>query len=188
MSGKSLNFLINVHLILSCFFLPAAVLFFITGACYTMGIVGSYQTKEYVLPVDAPLQADLDTCRAMAMALLESEGFSPPSGGERIRRTGASFVYEWTGSNRDVLLSPAEDPGKVRAEVKNTTFFRRMVQLHKAKGGAFFKWYAVGFAISFMVVLVTGAVMSLLRPSLRKKAIAAAGSGLIALALFILLS
>lgn len=188
MPRQSVNAFITVHLILSCFFLPAAVLYLITGACYTMGYTGSYITTVHMLPLDAPLQADLDACRALAKGLLETEGIIPPSGGEKIRRVGTSFVYEWTGSNRDVLLSPTENPAQVRLEVKNTTLFRRMVQLHKAKGGVLFKGYAVAFSAALMVSLISGAVIAWLRPSLRKLSIAAACSGLIALALFILWS
>ncbi len=188
MPRQSINLFITIHLIASCFFLPGALLFLVTGACYTMDIKGSYQTIRHTLPLDASLQPDLDACRAMTAAFLEAEGVAPPNGGDRIRRFGTSFAYEWHGSNRDVLLSPTEDPAQARIEIKNTTFFRRMVQLHKAKGGALFKWYAVAFAIAMMITLVTGVIVAWLRRSLRIQALVASGLGVLMFLVLVLLS
>jgi hypothetical protein len=188
MPRPTVNLLIHLHLIASSFFMPAAILYIVTGALYTIDIKGTYVTVEHSLPLETPLRPDLDACRAISEAFLSGEGIAAPSGGDRIRRFGTSFAYEWHGSNRDVLLSPTEDPETARIEVKNTTFYRRMVQLHKAKGGGLFKAYAVAFSAAILVVLLTGSLVAWLRPPLRIEALVSTGLGLLALALFIFLS
>lgn len=188
MPRSPVNFFITIHLIASCFFLPGTVLFLVTGAFYTVDIKGNYVTTEYTLPLDAPLRPDLDACRAMTAAFLAAEGIVPPSGGDRIRRFGTSFAYEWHGSNRDVLLSPTDDAGHARLEVKDTTFYRRLVQLHKAKGGTLFKGYAVALSFFLMVVLVSGAIVAWLRRPLLIQALVSTALGVIVLIVFMLLS
>lgn len=182
------SFLILTHVIFSCLFLPVALLFLITGACYTMGITGSYITTEKSMPLTTPLQPDLDVCRGMVMSYLKETGMAPPTGSDRLRRIGASFTYEWTGSNRDVLLSTTGNPEQVRLEIKDTTFFRRMVQLHKAKGGRAFKVYAVTFAAALVLVLATGFVVAWLRQSLRKYALISTAAGIVLFSVLLMLS
>ncbi len=188
MLQKTVNLFVSIHLIASCFFLPAAIIFLVTGALYTVDIKGSYETETYPLPLDAPLEPDLDACRAMTEAFLEAEGIAPPSGGDRIRRFGTSFAYEWHGSNRDVLLSPTDDPSEAVIEVKDTTFYRRMVQLHKAKGGAIFKGYAVVFSVALVLILVTGYIVAWTRQPLRMQTVLSTVLGLIVFILVVLLS
>ena len=188
MPKQAVNLLIHLHLIASCFFMPAAILYIVTGAMYTIDIKGSYVTVVHSLPLETPLRPDLDACRAIVETFLSNEGIPSPSGGERMRRFGTSFAYEWHGSNRDVILSPTEDPAIARLEVKNTTFYRRLVQLHKAKGGGLFKAYALFFSAAILVVLLTGALVAWLRPLLRVEALVAAALGVLALIITVLLS
>jgi len=53
-------------------------------------------------------------------------------------------------------------------QVKETSWHRQFVQLHKAKGGEPFKVYAVVFAIALLLLLVSGYTMAWQMPKLRK--------------------
>ena len=91
-----------------------------------------------------------------------------PAGGAKIKKAGASFAFEWTGSRRDVLLEPTADPLSATLTVKETTWYRNLVQLHKAKGGEIFKIYAAFLAIGLFVILLTGFLMAVQMPRYRK--------------------
>jgi hypothetical protein len=45
-------------------------------------------------------------------------------------------------------------------KIKNTSWHRQFVQLHKAKGGALFKVYATAFATALLLLLISGFTMA----------------------------
>ncbi|NYT46742.1 MAG: hypothetical protein H0A75_02915 [Candidatus Methanofishera endochildressiae] len=50
--------LVKAHMALAAFILPVAILFVITGALYTWGKKGDYETQTVVLPLKQPMQQD----------------------------------------------------------------------------------------------------------------------------------
>ena len=65
-------------------------------------------------------------------------------------------MLEWTGSSKDVILEPTDKKLIAKLTVKHTTWYRHLVQLHKAKGGNPFKVYAAILAISLALLLASG--------------------------------
>jgi len=51
--------LMKIHALLAAFILPAAVMFFVTGALYTWGIKGDYDTTTHKINLEKPLQGEL---------------------------------------------------------------------------------------------------------------------------------
>jgi hypothetical protein len=76
------------------------------------------------------------------------------------QRIGSSFKLEWTGSNIDVVVEPTLQPLIAKLQIKNTSWHRQFVQLHKAKGGALFKVYATAFATALLLLLISGFTMA----------------------------
>ena len=52
------SFLVHTHLIFAALLLPVLLMFAITGAFYTWGIKGSFETTEYDIVLSQPLQKD----------------------------------------------------------------------------------------------------------------------------------
>lgn len=153
----------KVHALLAAFILPAAIIFFVTGALYTWGIKGNYDTSTHELHLKKPIQGELDVLVALAKKDLEE-----PPDQAKIKRIGASFRLEWTGSNMDIIIVPASQPLIAKLEIKNTGWHRQFVQLHKAKGGTPFKVYAATFATALLLLLISGFIMAWQMPKLRK--------------------
>jgi hypothetical protein len=124
----------KVHALLAAFILPAAIMFFVTGALYTWGIKGNYDTSTHELHLKKPIQGELDELIALAKKELQKKDLEEPSGHAKIKRIGASFRLEWTGSNMDIIIEPTSQPLIAKLEIKNTGWHRQFVQLHKAKG------------------------------------------------------
>ncbi|CAA0099007.1 Uncharacterised protein [BD1-7 clade bacterium] len=160
--------LMKIHVLLAAFILPAALMFFITGALYTWGVKGGYDTETYTITLQQPLQPNLDQLLPMAQQQLADKGLSLPTGNAGVKKLGTSFAFSWSGSNRDMSISPTHDPLKARVTIKDTGFYRHFVQLHKAKGGVAFKVYAAFFAASLLLILLSGFVMAWQTPKLKK--------------------
>lgn len=179
--------LTRLHMLLAAFMFPAALMFLITGGFYTWGLTGSHDSSDHMIALSQPLAKDEAALQAVAAAELDRRGIEAPSGKPRIRSIGESWHLEWTGSQRDVLLEPIADTRQARLTIKEATWYRNLVQLHKAKGGVVFKVYATGLAISLFILLATGFLLAWRVPSLRRAAniSALAGLGLFFGALFL---
>lgn len=171
------NSLMKLHMLMATFMLPVALMFLLTGALYTWGIKGHYDTTEYELRLAEPLTDDLSRLTDIAVAELQRLQIEPPSGKAGVKTAGTSFRLEWTGSRRDVLLAPTDNPSVARLSIKETQLHRHFVQLHKAKGGQGFKIYAAVFATTLLLILISGFVLAWKIPRYRKMAAVSLAAG-----------
>lgn len=180
--------LMKAHALLAAFILPVAIMFFITGALYTWGIKGNYNTTAYELNLKKPIQGELAELVALATKELQKQNIDPPSGQPKIKKIGNSFKLEWTGSQMDIIVEPTSQPLIAMLQIKNTSWHRQFVQLHKAKGGTPFKVYAVAFAVALLLLLISGFVMAWQMPKLRKLTLASAIFGIVVFVVMVVAS
>jgi len=170
--------LIKVHLLLAAFIFPAALMFIVTGAFYTWEIKGSYNAEVHMLPLQTPLTDEKLILVDIVNRELEQRSIEQPSGKAKVKKNGTSFQLEWTGSKRDVVLEPTEDALLAKLTVKETTWYRNFVQLHKAKGGQLFKVYAAVMAVALFMILLSGFIMAWQIPKYRTMAITFSAAGI----------
>jgi hypothetical protein len=170
--------LIKAHALLAAFILPVAVMFFVTGALYTWGIKGDYDTSYHELHLKNPIQDNLIELTALITTELEKQNIEKPSGQAKIKKVGTTFWLEWSGANRDIILKPTSQPLVAKLEIKNTRWHRQFVQLHKAKGGTPFKVYAAAIATALLLLLLTGFIMAWQMPKLRNLTLVSASLGI----------
>jgi hypothetical protein len=175
-------------MLLAAFVLPVAIMFLVTGGLYTWGQKGSYVTETVELPLAQPIAGDEALLTGLVTQLLSDRGLQPPSGGAKIKKAGTSFLFEWTGADIDIELEPTADPFVAKLKIKDTTWYRHLVQLHKAKGGILFKYLAAFFAVSLLVILISGTLMAMQLPKYRGQALLAMAGGFAVLITAILLS
>jgi hypothetical protein len=170
--------LMKVHALLAAFIFPVALMFMVTGGLYTWGIKGSYSNTVYEIPIREALQPELATLKALAASELDKLELSYPSGEAKVKSIGSSFMLEWTGSSKDISLESSDNKLMAKLTVKETSWYRNLVQLHKAKGGVIFKVYAAVFAISIGLILFSGFMMAWQAPKLRRLTIGAVMAGI----------
>lgn len=180
--------LIALHLGLAAFMLPAALMFLITGGLYTWGIKGGYSDSVHQLALTQPLSADLGALQALARTELAARDLAPPSGTASLKRNGGHFHLEWTGADLDLQLAPTADPRVAELRLRDTSAYRHLVQLHKAKGGTAFKVYAAAFAVSLLLLLLSGLTLAWQLPRYRRLTLGALGAGALGFATALLLS
>jgi len=173
-----------VHASLAAFFLPLGLLYAITGGLYVLDIKGKYVTTDYQVETEQPLPTELSGLLAVAEDELRSRNLDFPTGSARIRKGGTSQYLEWTGTRRDIELHPTTDPNQAVLKVKDTTLHRYFVQLHKAKGGAWFNAFAPVWAVGLIGLLVTGVVLTFYATRYLRTALVASVLGLVAFVLF----
>lgn len=178
--------LMKLHVLIAVFILPVAIMFFVTGAFYTWGIKGDYETTVQKLHLKTPLQEERSYLINVVETELNKQEVSLPTGKAKIKKIGQSFLLEWTGANKDVVLEPTLNPLIAQLKIKNTGWHRHFVQLHKAKGGVAFKVYATILAVGLLFLLMSGFIMAWQLPKLRKMTLVSTCFGLVFfIALFI---
>lgn len=180
--------LMKIHALLAAFILPVTVMFAVTGGLYTWGIKGSYNNDVFEISLDAPLSKDSDALVNLINTQLQQRDISQPEGEPKVKSFGSHFRLEWTGSSKDVILEPSENPQIATLTIKHTTWYRNLVQLHKAKGGTAFKVYAAVFATALGLLLVSGFIMAMQTPKLRTPTMVSSLIGLLSFIAFISLS
>jgi len=171
--------LMKIHALLAAFILPVAIMFFVTGALYTWGIKGDYDTTTHEVNLNTPIQGELSELVAIATKELKKHNIGAPTGKAKIKKIGDAFKLEWTGSKVDVILEPTSKPLIAELKIKKTGWHRQFVQLHKAKGGEPFKIYAVVLTTALLILLISGFIMAWQMPKLRKLTLATTSLGII---------
>ena len=180
--------LMKVHALLASFILPVAIMFMVTGALYTWGIKGNYTNDVYEVQLSKPIQSNVSELTNIAQLELEKLATSYPEGEPLLKVYGSHFLLEWTGSSKDVILEPTDNELIAKLTVKHTSWYRNLVQLHKAKGGIAFKIYAVVLAISIGVLLISGFIMAWQTPKLKHFTLITSLVGLCSFIVFVYLS
>ncbi len=180
--------LMNVHMLLAAFMFPVALMFLITGGLYTWDYKGSYNKTSYDIVAPAGVTADLAQLTDLVADELQQREIEEPEGKAKLKKGGTSYKLEWTGSSRDVVLEPTADSSVLRLTVSETTWYRTFVQLHKAKGGTVFKYYAAALAISLFVILASGLWMALQIPKFRQLTLGVLALGVVSFVLVVLAS
>jgi hypothetical protein len=180
--------LMKVHALLAAFILPVTIMFMVTGALYTWGIKGHYTNEVYEIQLSKPIQSDVSELTSLAQLQLKNLATNYPEGQPKLKVYGSHFLLEWTGSSKDVILEPTDNELIAKLTVKHTSWYRNLVQLHKAKGGIAFKVYAVVLAIFLGALLVSGFIMAWQTPKLKRFTLITSLVGLCSFIIFVYLS
>ncbi|NOQ16045.1 MAG: hypothetical protein GQ581_03215 [Methyloprofundus sp.] len=181
-------FLIKLHMVVAAFIFPAALMFLLTGALYTWGIKGHYDTENFSVSLQQPMQNDKAWLTQLAIHELNVRELSLPSGKAKIKAVGNSYYFEWTGAQLDIALAPTSNPFVAQLKIKRTGWHRLFVQLHKAKGGEAFKVYAVILASGLLFLFMTGMIMAWQMTKYRPLLLSSASIGILFFMTMLMLS
>jgi hypothetical protein len=165
------KFLMVSHTIIAAFIMPITLMFLITGSLYTWGIKGETIQATYTFTIDeasAP-KTDAELLSTLINHLVTNK-MPIPSGEPSFRPGKTRSSISWSGSNAEISFSVSENL-EAKLDLRESTFYRRFVQLHKGKGGEGFKYYAMVLASGLLLLLFSGYGMALQLKQYRKLAI-----------------
>jgi hypothetical protein len=178
--------LVNLHLAIAAFFFPMALMFALTGGLYTVEVKGSYTDTKHAVALSTPFPTELPALLTLAGAELDARGIAHPSGRAGLRKAGTSVELEWTGAARDVALRPTSEPGRAELVIRETSAWRHLVQLHKAKGGAASRAFSVAWAVGLLLVLGSGLGLGLGAKAYRRRTLIGLGAGVLGFIAYVL--
>jgi hypothetical protein len=169
--------IIKVHAILACFFMPMALIYFLSGALYSLDIKGGVDKKVYTLVLDRPFAPNLEQLSATVTAAMELRDLSLPSGNPTIARKKQSYEFRWGDLQRLVVVQPTADPLQVELTYRQRSPLTQLMRIHRAEAGSLTRIFSVSMAISLILILASGVFLALGMPKLRRTALLALGAG-----------
>lgn len=153
--------LIQAHVVMSSFIFPAAILFIVTGVSEIWKIGGSKTMTSVTVHLPSPVPTEMsDLIQIIERELSERELHAPTGNIKRKSESGESItLIEWHGAAREVRLTHQKGYSVATIDIIENDLYKRMVQLHKSKGGLAFKIYSTLVAFVLFFVLATGVVM-----------------------------
>lgn len=167
----------KVHLYLSLFFLPAALIYALTGALYIFDVRENADAsiQEFALP-SAPQKGEEQEA---ILSVLKKHNLKIPNDTQvRIQKGSATM-----GSIKYNASITTNKQGESIVRVTDRGLFGILVLMHKAKGKVYFDIIAVGFSLSLIVFYLSGLIITSFCKKKRKQALLAFVLGLILTAL-----
>ena len=110
--------IIKIHAVLACFFLPLAIIYFISGALYSFDIKGHIDKQVYTIPLNNPFIPDLSELTKTVKSALKERNQLPPKGNPVITKKQNSYEFRWGDLKRLVVVHPKNDPLQVELIVR----------------------------------------------------------------------
>lgn len=178
--------IVKIHAILACFFMPIALLYFISGALYSFDIKGDVHKQVYTLTLDRPFTADLAQLSQSVRSALEQRELSLPSGDPSISKKGNSYEFRWGDLKHLVVAQPTDNPLELELVYRQRSPLTQLMRVHRAEAGSIIRIYSLSMVISLIVVLGSGIFLAVGMPKLRRTALLALGAGsLVILSVFV---
>ncbi len=164
--------LINIHLYLAAFFAPALLVMGFSGGMYLLGYKGEFKERR-VLELSAEQiefqQEDkVATVKAILQKAQVEHSFETVVGG------GNNLLTR--PSSKQHFLFQLED-GTITIIERRPDLMRALVELHKGHGPSIFKVYQEFMAGALIVILLSGLLLGILSPVLRRKTTIIASTG-----------
>ncbi len=173
----SRSVLMKIHTLLAVFLLPVAIMFFVTGALYIWDIKGSEEKSSYTVNIESSFSGEISDYILITKNKLKELNLSNPTGDPKIKIKDGKTIFEWSGSAIETNVETDIKQLTAKVEIKKASWYRHLVQLHKAKGGFLFKIYATILSIALLTLLLTGFIMAWKMPKLRKLTVLSTVSG-----------
>jgi hypothetical protein len=168
---------IRIHTLLACFFMPLAVLYFVSGALYSLHIKGNVEKQVLTITLDQPFAPDLaQLTTSVENALLQRE-LSLPTGSPSITEKKNSHVFRWGDLKRAVEVKPTDNPLEAELVYRERSLLTQLMRIHKAEAGLLTKIFSLSMVLSLILILATGVFLAVSMPRLRKMALYALGAG-----------
>ena len=178
--------IIKLHAILACFFMPMALLYFLSGALYSFDIKGNVDKQVYTVTLNRPFAPDLAQLSESVKKALDQHKLSLPTGNPSISKKKGSYEYHWGDLKRLVVVHPTADPLKVELVYRQRSPLTQLMRVHRAEAGSVIRIFSLSMVVSLMFSLGSGVFLAVGMPKLRQTALLALAAGFVMiLAIFV---
>ncbi len=165
-------------MLLAGFLLPMAIIYFVSGALYTLDVKGHIEKQEIALQLEQPFVPDLEKLTAVVEQALLARQLPLLDGEAVLRKKRSAYELRWDGLSRVVTLVPGRDARTATLTIKERSLLTQIMRIHRAEAGIAFEVLAVTLAAGLVVIFSTGVLMAHNIPKLRRPVQLAVVAGL----------
>lgn len=165
----------QIHIYVSLFFLPCAVLFALTGIVYILGADQDtglkVETYKLVKNIEAGKEKDA------LIQYLQENNLKIPSNTEVIK--GKDKGVTIGGAHYSANIAPIAQ-NEYAITLKTRSLLGDMIMLHKDKGAWYFSVLSIAFGIALFLLYISGLIITLFASKKdRQKQLATLGAGIV---------
>lgn len=165
----------QIHIYVSLFFLPCAVLFALTGIVYIFGADQDtgLKVENYKLVKNIEVGKEKDAL----IQYLQENNLKIPSNTEVIESKDKGITIG--GAHYSANIAPIAQ-NEYAITLKTRSLLGDMIMLHKDKGAWYFSVLSIGFGIALFLLYISGLIITLFASKKdRQKQLATLGAGVV---------
>ncbi|TNC92568.1 hypothetical protein [Thalassolituus sp.] len=170
--------LVTIHLYLAAFFAPVMLILATSGGLYLFGIKGSVEKGETITIAGAALSEEGDKV-AQVKALLEQAGLD--SDFEYLKERGPMMQTRPTSRDYYEIKPVAEG---IEVTPVSPDLVSALMELHMGHGPGLFRILEQITAIGLVLLLITGLIIGLKSPMLKKPTVGISAAGILVFVVF----
>lgn len=165
MRAKTRLLWMKLHAYFACFFLPITLLYIITGMLYLFGNDGEVSAEyEYSVTLENGWPTTDEQAKPIVLKAL--------SGKDHLDLPEDYYFYKgahlYFGHEQEVNLAKTDDINKAKLLVKEHDLLEKLLIVHKGYAGGYFKLFSILFGFSLAFSVISGVVITLQLPQLKK--------------------
>jgi len=167
LSSKARILWIKWHAYLSCFFLPLALIYALTGLLHLFEIKGgAAETFEFPYSSASWPDSEQDAKQAL-QSLLKQKG-----GLDHLPLPKNYFVSPawqgWYDIHQEISLVAEDEDHAAKLVIEKNDLMRQLMYIHKGIAGNIFKILGILLALSLLFSIISGAIVALAMPKLKR--------------------
>lgn len=155
----------SIHIYVSLFFLPMALLFALSGALFIFGVDAEFGAKYQHYTLEKEIEKGQEAS-AMLEFLHENNIALPknqPADNKDENVLASLGTLHYNAFIKEI------SPNVYEISTQNRSFLGVLMGLHEAKDSSIFDILAIGFALTLFVLYITGVIITLLAMSKNKR-------------------
>ncbi len=166
-------------MVLAGFLLPVAILYFVSGALYTLDIKGHIKKKVITLRLEQPFTPNLERLKQITEKALLERNLPLPNDEPLLRKRRGAYELRWDDMAHVVILTPGRDAFTANLTLKERSTLTQIMRIHRAEAGIVFKALAIIMAVGLIMLFATGIYMALVIHRLRRPLLIAIVGGIV---------
>jgi hypothetical protein len=176
LTSKARILWIKWHAYLSCFFLPLALIYALTGLLHLVEVEGgASETFEYAYSSPSWPDNEKDAKQALQSLLKQKDGLQHLP---LPKNYFVSPVWQgWYDIHQEVSLVAEDEDHGAKVVIEKNDLMRQLMYIHKGIASNIFKLLGILLGLSLLFSIISGAIVALAMPKLKRNSSIACALG-----------
>lgn len=178
--------IIRWHMLLASFLLPFSLIYFISGALYTLDIKGGIQKETFSLQLETPFKPDLEMLTFAVTKMLNQKKLFIPDVNPILKKQKSQYKLIWSDLKYSITAVTTEQAEVLEITHRQRSFLTQLMRIHRGEAGSVFKSLSLILVTGLILLFASGVYMALTVSQYKKSSLIAMFVGLLTLILFLL--